>query len=262
MEILNVGVFSPERATGITTLSILLSLCLGEYQNQKVILTKIPSYDSDLTDYLGIETEFDSTRDLSQIVTLIRTNALKAEELSDYYIKVSENTSIFNSTMIDISKDDTKGVIPYLIDNVEAAYLICDIGDSIHEEYVQHLLPMFDFFICVTKQDLSSTKKINLFKQQDYYKKMEKQGLIYVINAFNKNICSTRSYAKSIGAVSRKVCKLTYNPWIQKMGMLRRLDEIFYYVQQNDFRLTDVYTDLATIQRTLLAQNGTVSRWK
>ncbi|WP_105614124.1 hypothetical protein [Vallitalea okinawensis] len=259
---MKIAVISPGRRQGATTVSVLLGVALAQTQNLRVCLTHTGTYSESINTFLGLKEIQDKTRSLTQVIKLLEANAISGEEISDYCIKLGANLDIINTASHALSQADSDRLLSFVLQNLKHDVVITDVTTEFYEETTQGVIDSSDLVIMVLTQAKDILKKFELWRQSNYYKKLQDKGLIFIVNQYDPYVGAFRDMTKHLGLKHRRCCKIAYSPFIKRTGNQGKLHTILPYIMDKDVRVIELHNDIKECLHVITANLGMPMDWR
>lgn len=245
-------VMSPLHNLGATVASAIIAQGLTYYNKTSTLL--FTKQDSNLPNYLGVENINDPTRSIMQIIKLIDNGAIVNEDIIDYAHQYVKNSWLLNVSDPSLGDKDRQQVITHTFEKVTTDVVICDNSDDIDTPLTQRLLEIADMLFIVIDM---SEKCLNHLKAWMEVPTIKNSKNVYIIvTRYNEVVAAVRPFAKKINFPANKVCKIHYNPWIQKCTLNGQLHTIMPLARELDPRVANLNTDVAELAQCV---NGTIA---
>lgn len=243
---MKIGMFSTKRGRGLTTAAILLAdMCAREYSLQ-CILAHTGTYDASMSRYLDLEKNKDVTMNIRQVYKLLEVDAIRDKDFQDYTIKRG-NLGIFDIYSPNYKvegTDDSAKLLNRVLGENRRGISFLDVTGELYDKESMDVLSNADYYIIVIDQSQEAVDKIELCKQLPYWKNIEKEGYLVLVNNYNKMVLPLDKMAKDLKIRRSKILKISYNPMIAKLANEGSLDNVCDYALENDPRFINVKTDL------------------
>lgn len=240
-----VALISPRFRQGLTTSSLLIAQALAAGTKLNVVLSYTGDDYKSLAEYTGLDTSNDRTRSSSQLIKLIETGSLRANELIDYAVKVSSNMHILNTSSETTSIEDSEGLLRYFIqDSSDSGMLkIIEINTELDEQITQDVLTVADLVVVVADQ---TQKTAELYRKWKDSKEIapDKHKTCLVVSRFDEMIMSSRDVARMYGIPYKRVSRISYNPQLPKFANEQRITDVIQYILNKNHHVYRLNADL------------------
>lgn len=257
---MKIAVISPINRSGASVVASVLAQASAITQELRTVLT-YTSPEKTLPVYLDVTGQAeDRTRSISQVVKLLQADAMTAEDLDDYAIKLDANCYMMDTVSDSITRSEALQIQKYVFEHMQADLVFCDVSEAIDEPIAQELISISDAVCFVLNPDTISIDAFNTWKSSEYWPKDKKYFV--VINRYDDAIYGVRQYAKQCGIEVKNTCKLHYNPFIVKSCNEQFLKDIVPYSYTNkDYRVIDLRNDIKELMSWIAVTSGRKLRW-
>lgn len=258
---LRLAVISPINRSGASVVTTILAQAAALTQDLKTVIT-YTSKERTLPVYLDVERQVeDKTRSISQVVKLLQADAISAEELDEYAIKLDTNCYMMDTVSEAITREDALMVQKYVFTNVKADIVLCDVSEALDDPTAQELISVSDAVCFVLNPDEPSIEYFKVWRDSEMWPK--DKNYFIVINRYDDEIMGVRQYAKKCGVGAKDTCKLHYNPFIVKSCNESFLKDIVPYAYINkDYRLLELRSDIKELMSWCTSAGGFKLKWK
>jgi hypothetical protein len=269
----NITFLSPDRRQGLTTVSSLIALALANTQNLNTALTFTGNNNNSINTFLGLTPVEDKTRNLTQLVKLLESNAISGSEIADYCTKIHNvpNFLILDSASNAISDEDNGRLIKFAIEHLDTDVVVTDVATEIFDDVTKQVIEQSDLIVMVLTQSRDIWKKLKVWEDvqwdanskedQTIMEKLSSKGLIFIFNQYDAYVEAFRETTKKFGIRHRRCCKITYNPWVKKTSNMGKLHTILPYILDKDPRVVELHNDIRECLTVILANLGRRSLW-
>lgn len=249
--------------TGNTTVALTLVHALALTQMKEVCLTHIDYGSQSIISSLGVEPSEDITRSLSHVAKMLTNNALKADEIPDYAIKIFKGLDIYSTHKVDLEEYEILSFFDNLIRNMTAYHhTIIDVDSEKTSNSTVKALEVSDAIIIpitqntIVIQEAIRLKRMIREKLEDIKgkKKSNAVAIYFVVNHYRPEIMSSAKIAKKLGVPRKSVLTLEYNQWFMRSSNNGRLTDIFSSCLNNDARVLKLKFDMKRMCKTLLGK--------
>jgi CO dehydrogenase nickel-insertion accessory protein CooC1 len=260
---MKIAVISPDRKQGISTVSALLGLALAQTQNFSVCLTYTGNKNATLPAFLGIQPTEDKTRNLTQVIKLLESNAITGEEIQDYCLKVpgTTNLQLMDTASETISDADNSKLVRFVIENMNHDVVITDVATEIYEEITHAVIDNSDLIVMVLTQSREAGEKLKYWESAGILSHLNQKGLVYIFNQYDPNVEAFRDTTKRMGLRHRRCAKITYNSFIKRTSNIGKLQTILPYILARDPRVIELNNDIKECLLVILANLGRRMNW-
>ncbi len=261
---MRICVISPDRRQGNSTVSALLAASLAQTQNYSTCLTFSGSHNHSLESMIGLQTVEDKTRNLSQILRLLESNAISEEDVRDYCVQVPviPNMQFIDTTSETVSEEDSSKLLQYVVSHLSHEIVITDVTTEIYDDVTKMIIEQSDLVVMVLTQSKDVWEKLAFWKQSGWMEMLNKKGLLYIFNQFDAYVDAFRDTTKKLGLRHNRCAKISYNPFIKRMGNMGKLQSIVPYILDKDPRVIELNHDLKECLMVILANLGRRTAWK
>lgn len=249
-------VLSPLHNIGTTVVSSIIAQAMTFDNKTSTLIFTQPN--SPLPNYLNISDINDPTRSVMQIVRLIDNGAIEDKDILDYSFSYSKNAWIVNVADPTLEGKDREQVVTHIFSRVTTDIVVCDCSEDITSSTAESLLEIADMIFIVTDMSVKSTSHLMEWMKSDYL--IDNNHVYVVLNKYDEVVWSIRNYAKHIKSSANRVCKLHYNPWIEKCTWNSQLQTLLPLARDLDPRVAALNSDINEIIQCV---NGdTMTKWK
>lgn len=244
-------VMSPLHNMGSTVVAEMLAQGLTfDSKSTTLLFTQSASH---LPQYINIENINDPTRSIMQIVKLIDNGAIEDKDILDYAYTYTKNSWLVNVADPSLTGHDREQVVTHIYDRVPTDVVVCDNSEDIDSPLTQTLLDNSDMLFIVIDMSKKSRERLKLWLESPQLKDFN--NIYIVVNRYDEVVYSVRNFAKSIVMPANRVCKLHYNPWIQKCCLNSQLHTILPLARELDPRVANLNNDISEMTQCV---NGTM----
>ena len=244
---LKVMVMSPLHNLGASVTSALIAQGLT-FDNKTTTLL-FTDADSRLPSYLGIEDVADPTRSVMQIVRLIDTGAIDDDDILEYAHQYVKNSYMLNVADPTLDEHDRIEVVQHIFNRVPTDVAIVDNTHDIDDEATADLLSASDALFIVTNMSPKGVERVKAWMDSPALKDFHNVFIIVV--GYNESTMSLREFAKYMKTTANRVCKVHYNPWIQKCTINGQLQTILPLAKDWDPRVAALENDISEITQCI-----------
>lgn len=260
---MKIAVISPDRRQGGTTISVLLALALAQTQNYTTCLTYTGHNNSSIAGALGIKPSEDKTRSLTQVIKLLESNAISGDEIIDYCSQVPDvpNLQLIDTSSDSVTEEDNAKLLKFVIESLNHQVVITDVATEIYDETTETVLENSDLIVMVLTQSRDIREKLKHWEAEKILSKLNKKGLVFIINQFDPYVLAFRDTSKSLRLRHTRCAKISYNPFIKKTSNMGKLQTILPFILKRDPRVIELNNDLKECLAIVLANLGKKMVW-
>lgn len=236
-------VMSPLHNMGATVVSTLIAQGVTFDSKTSTLIFTQPR--SKLPEYLGIGNNNDPTRSVMQIVKLIDNGAIEDKDILDYAYDYSKNAYLLDVADPSLSGRDREQVVSHIFNRAPTDIVVCDNSEDIDTPVSQRLLDIADMIFIVIDMSRKSREYMQAWLETPQLSKLT--NVYFIVNNYNEVVYAIRNYAKTIHQPANRVCKMHYNPWIEKCCNNSQLATLLPAARQLDPRVASLNTDIAEI---------------
>ena len=255
---MNIAVMCPQvHGAGETMVSALIASELS-HRNKKVCMSHLRSKsDSFFTFFNFIE---DSEKgNISQLLSLVKTNSLKKENFPNYCKNISKNLDLFSLNKDlgdDLDISDVHIMLDYLSNESIYDYVVYDMDiHDLEDDTVKYALKNIDCVILVLTQERIVLKRFNDLKNT-FIAKTKDIPTVVVINKYLPLYGKVKDVAPLIGVTNNKAIKkwqmLHYNKYITYCANKGDLNRFLEQTHKRTAETIEVNTDVKNIIRQIL----------
>lgn len=254
---MKIGVFSPGRQFGASTVSILLSEMLSIKMGTNVTLTSLDPKDWSHQIYLDLPDSKELTRSLRQVSAMLDARSITGDEVIKYGIRKGEYLSILNPVVEDIEQSELVNIVEFIAKSIEHNILIVDANIELGSEDMDKVIDCLDYFIIVLSQSVLAQKKLEIWEEKSKsFEEMKEKGVMYVINNYDNVVSSMRETVKYFGIPRNKTCFITYSPRIKSLCNEGKLPHLIEYFEDDDIRYKSLKNSLEDLVDRLTTDIG------
>lgn len=240
-------IMSPLHNLGATVASLMIAqFATFDNKTTNLIFTRPRS---NLPTYLGLANTIDPTRSVMQIVKLIDNGAIEDTDILDYTHTYYTNAHLLDVADPSLSGRDRDQVISHIFARVPTDLSICDNSEDIDTSVSQKLIEMADMIFIVMDMSRKSREYVKEWLETPQLKK--RSNVFFIVNRYHEVVCAVRNFAKIIGQPASRVCKIHYNPWIEKCCNNSQFQTLLPLAHNLDPRVASLNNDLAEIMMAI-----------
>jgi hypothetical protein len=257
---LRIAVISPVTRSGASVVTAILAQSAALTQQLRSVITYTSPHRV-LPDYMNAVPQIeDRTRSASQIVKLLQSDAITADELDEYAIMLDENCYMLDVVSSTITDEEALMVQKFVYTNIKADVVLCDISEALDDETALELISVSDAICYVLNPDTVSIEAFKEWKNSDVWPK--DIPYFVVINRYADDIIGVRQFAKKCGISAKNTCKLHYNPYIVKSCNESFLKDIVPYAYlEKDSRVLQLRSDIKELMSWCTYNSGYKLKW-
>lgn len=254
---MKIGVFSPGRQFGASTVSILLSEALSMKMATQVILTALDPHDSTHAVFLDLPDTKEITRSLKQVNAMLDAGAISGDEVKNYAIKRGEYFSVLNPAVEDLSEDEMKNIVEFISTSIDHDMLVVDANLELGQEAIDMVIDSMDYFVVVLSQSVSAIQKLETWKEKSVsFKEMEEKGILYVVNNYDQQVLSMRDTVRVFDISKNRTAFIPYHPSVKMLSNSGRLAELTEKFEEKDIRFLKLKESLDDMVNRITADIG------
>lgn len=240
-------ILSPLSNIGATTVSAMIAQ-MATYDNKTSHLIFTES-ENPVTSYLGVKHVDDPTRSVMQIIKLIDNQSIEDKDILDYGHQYVPNSWILDAADKSLSEKDKAQVINHIFNRAPCDLSICDCSEDITSDLATQLIDSADMIFVVCNTTRKSQIYLRSWIESSYLK--DRPNVYILCNRYNEVVYSVRNFAKVIVQPPNRICKIHYNPWIERCCNHRQLYQVIQLSRQFDPRVANIYRDTAEIMQCI-----------
>lgn len=254
---MKIGVVSPGRQFGATTIAILFSEMLSIKMGTQIILTGLDSTDYSQKDYLGLPDKQEIVTSLSQASAMLDAGVIRGDEVKKYSIKRGEYFSALNPVVEKISNEKLTELITFIGNQLENNILVVDANLELGSREMDLIVDNMDYFIVVLSQSNQSIRKLDAWEElSNNYRDMKEKGVLYVINNYDINVASIRDTTRAFQIPKNKTSYVPYNPRIKKLANEEELYTMIDKFEQSDIMFANIKSGVKDMVDMFLKDSG------
>lgn len=238
-----VSVISPHcRNNGNTITSIFTAMGLADVK-KTTLLTHVTPKSDVFYKYLGLHSFEDKTNTPTQLVKLMRDEAIKIEDIGDYCKTIIPGCDVFANNTKTFTEEDMMELMTRLTDANKYDYMIVDIDEEDFMKDIPALaLDRSDIIIINLTQSIIEIMEFN--KMRDKYMKLfAGKKIILVCNMFSTAAWPVKDFQKNLG-VKTTVCAVHFNNWIRWGCNTGKLLDVYKFIKLKDPRVIELDKDI------------------
>lgn len=235
-----VSVVSFQRYVGNTALTLLLGHGLADYK-RNVFVSHVSSRSKSMEHFLGIKGVVDNTMTPSQLVKLMKQDAIKPTEIEDYCKRTYDYLDVFTPSTTNFYDDDMNFLIDFILESeMNYDYLVFDIDKDLDDDTSKKVILRSDIIVLAVPPNFKVLDEIKEKLEQN--KKLFKNKLILVVcTRYNEKVCKLKDIANRLGVKS--VYMLRDNKWVTWASNTGKLTYMYTKGKLKDASVLDVYKD-------------------
>ncbi len=242
---MKIGVFSPGRQFGASTISILLSEMLSIKMGTHVTLTGLDPKDETDKIYLDLPETKEITRSLRQVNAMLDVRSITGDEIIRYAIKRGEYFSVLNPVVEDLQQEELTNIVEFIAKSMDNNILVVDANIELGSEDMDRVIDALDYFIIVLSQSVVAQRKLEIWKEKSKsFEEMQEKGIMYVVNNYDNKVSSIRETAKYFELPKNRVCFVPYNPKVKLLSNESNLHGLIEYLEDDDIRFKSLKLSL------------------
>lgn len=256
---MKIGVFSPGRQFGASTVSMILAEMMSVRMGTPVILMCADPTDWTHQLYLDLPDAKEITRSLRQVSAMLGVKAITGDEVKKYAIKKGEYFSVLNPVVEDLEEDELAEIISFICKSVENDVVIVDANIELGSKAMDDIIDSLDYYIIVLSQSIVAKKKLDVWKEKSKsFAEMQEKGLLYVINNYDNKVSAIREIIKDFEIPKNRTCSIPYSPNIKALCNESNMAKLIEYFEDDDVRTIRVKNSVEEIIDRITADMGLV----
>lgn len=264
----------PMATRGGTTVVTLMTSMAMAYKQSKTVRMCFTEENPAIKRYMGLDTEKDATRSISQVSKLLQAHAIEVSELANYCIKVGPNLELMDSYNPALTVEEIQDLLSFVYQQSTTDFTICDLCYSWDDPLSEIMLKEADCVIYVAEPTWESLSRVQEYREKTGRRKKTARGRrakgndtddiaeLLVVNRYDNAIAPMKWCAKQAGMALRDTCKLHFNPYITKGCNIMDLHSVAMKSFERDPRVVELCQDLKEITQFLLSINNEKMRWE
>lgn len=238
-----ISVVSPHCSNnGNTITSIFTALGLAELK-KSVLLTHTSTRTDVYYEYFGLRSFEDKTNTPTQLVKLMRDDAIKVEDIGDYCKTISENCDVFTNNTKTFTDDDMKTLISCLIEDNKYDFMVVDIDETdLSKEVPSLVIQNSDIIMINLTQNVNELLQFNR-EREKYMRLFRDKKIIVVCNMYSSTAWSAKDFSKKLG-FKTAISNIHYNNWIRWGCNNGRLMDVYKFIKLRDTRVIELSNDI------------------
>lgn len=260
---MKLGVISPSRGVGQTTVAVMLATAMVDTFKRPTILAHSGGNSDAMLRYCVPHPDADPTRSLTQIVRLLESDSLDAGQVVEYAIELRENLFLLDSDDKTIEDSEYNKLLNFVTESLDNSQdLVIDLQSEVYDDATQEALKALDFICVVLPQDNVGLDKYKAWRESNFFKWLPNSSLMFVVNRYNPTISALRQITGRLGVKHSKMCKMGYNPLITKFCNSSKLPSVVNLVLNKDPRVVSLNADLHECMQVIGGVIGMQCRWR
>lgn len=257
---MKIAVFSPHSTrNGNTVSSILLGLSLAETK-RKTFLTHVKPRSKAIHNYLGFVNFADKTSTPTQLVKLMRSGAIKPEEITDYCKTYEDFLDVFANDNSAFSNQDMHILLEFLVQSdTNYEYMVFDVDAPLEDPSTQLVLSNVDIVILNVSSDATELDYLNDMREE-VMKVCRGKKVILLCSAYDfRGFKSVKDITKYLN-MDTHCYSIRHNSWILWACNNGKLDSLFKQGKGKNPALVDIYKDAASLQSAVIKTKVTINK--
>lgn len=239
-----VSVISPHaHGNGNTLTSMFLALGLNDMK-KKVLLTHTKPMSNSFYTYFGLQEYEDKTSTPTQLIKLMREEAIKPEEIGDFCKHIADSVDVFTTNQPNLSEDDMFEFAEHVVKIQNYDFIVYDIND-ISSKTSTLVIRESDVVIINLTQSFIELEEFKL-QQQKLMKLCQGKKVILVVNKYSKIVGSIKEINSKLGTKA-PLNVIHFNPYIQWGCNNGKLLEVYKRFKLKDSRFIELDKDMQNI---------------
>lgn len=254
---MKIGVFSPGRRFGASTVSILIAQMMSIRMGTSVLLTGLDPTDWTHNLYLDLPDTKEITRSLKQVSAMLGVKAISGDEVKQYAVKRGEYFSILNPVVEDLTCTEVADIVEFICNSVENDIVVVDANIELGMEEMDRIIDALDYIIIVVSQSILSKKKHDIWSEKsNSFKEMKEKAYMYVVNEYDCQVSGIREIIKDYGVSKNRVVGIPNNLLVKTLSNESRLYSLIDYFEDDDIRVKGLKNSLEELVEKMSRDMG------
>lgn len=250
-----IAVVSPHTSNnGNTLASILTSVGLADLK-KKVFLSHTSPCSESFYTYLGLKSFEDKTSTPTQLVKLIKQDAIKSDAISDYCKTVTDNLDVFTNDKDNFDAEDMLVLMQCVLTVLPYDFAVIDVDDD-GSEVANFVISKADIVILNVTQSVMELTKFNKMKDK-LMKQYQNKVVVLLCNQFSSTVGKDKEVTSKIG-VKTKINVLHRNAWLQWGCNHGKLIDMLKNIKAKDPRVIEVGSDINSLANAIVKAKAKV----
>lgn len=244
-----VAVVSPHtHNNGNTVASILTAVGLANLK-KKVFLSHTNPVSESFYTYLGLKKFEDKTSTPTQLVKLIKQDAIKSEDITDYCKSIIDNLDVFTNDKLNFNDDDMLTLMECVLKVLPYDFAVIDV-DTDGGEVADYVISKADVIVLNVTQSYMELNKFNAMKEK-LLKEYKDKIIILLCNQYCSIVGKDREVTEKLG-VKTKCNVIHRNSWIQWACNNGKIVDILKNIKLKDYRVVELNSDINSIATSII----------
>ena len=244
-----IAVVSPHTShNGNTLTSILTGIGLADLK-KKVFLSHTSPVSESFYTYLGLKSFEDKTSTPTQLVKLIKQDAIKSDAISDYCKTVYDNLDVFTNDKPNFNAEDMLVLMQCVLTVLPYDFAVIDVDDN-GSEVSDYVLSKADIIVINLTQSVMELNRFNAIKDK-LMKQYQNKVIVLLCNQFSSTASKDKDVASKIG-VKTKINVLHRNAWLQWGCNNGKLIDMLKQIKGKDPRVVEIGSDISSLANALV----------
>lgn len=244
-----IAVVSPHTSNnGNTLASILTGIGLADLK-KKVFLSHTSPVSESFYTYLGLKSFEDKTSTPTQLVKLIKQDAIKSDAISDYCKSVCDNLDVFTNDKDNFNEDDMLVLMQCVLTVLPYDFAVIDVDDD-GSEVSDFVLSKADIVVINVTQSATELAKFNKMKDK-LMKQYQNKVVVLLCNQFNSTVGKDKEVTSKLG-VKTKINVLHRNAWLQWGCNHGKLMAMLKNIKAKDPRVVEIGNDMNSLANAIV----------
>lgn len=253
-----IAVMSPHTSkNGNTIASIFTAIGLSDLK-KKVFLTHTSPISESFYTYLGLNSFEDKTSTPTQLVKLIKQDAIKSEDISDYCKNIKDNLDVFTNDKSNFNEDDMLTLMQCVLTVSPYEFSVIDVDTYGESEVKNYVLSKADIIIFNLTQSTLELNEFNKIKEK-LMKQYKDKLIILLCNQYSSTVGKDKEVPTKLGFKTK--CNVIHrNDWIRWACNHGKLMDILRNIQRKDFRVIELNGDINAIAQSIVKAKAKVMK--
>lgn len=246
------------RNNGNTVASILTALGLADLK-KKVFLSHTSPVSEPFYTYLGLKSFEDKTSTPTQLVKLIKQDAIKSEDISDYCKTVVDNLDVFTNDKNNFNEDDMLTLMQCVLTVLPYDFAVIDVDEE-EGEVKDYVISKADIIIINVTQSVLELNRFNAMKEK-LLKQYKDKVIILLCNQYSSIVGKDKEVTARLG-VKTKCNVIHRNSWIQWACNNGKVIDILKNIKNKDYRVVELNSDISSIAGSIVKAKAKIMQKK
>lgn len=237
--------FSPQSNVGLTTVSALIAHTFA--YNGFTSMLGYTDTSNAIPQFFGVTDLDDPTRSITQVMRMVDSNAIQPKDVLKYAFQYDPKVKAYFMNFGDerLNTIAQQRIIEYIHKYVPTDITIWDMSSTPDDPFAQTLMQDATSIFLVTDVSDKGITMVKNWLESDVFPDVN--NVYIVINKYSSEIMPWKRLADKYDILPSHLCKLHYNPYINKCALEHCLQTITPTIQNRDPRVAILNNDIKEI---------------